>query len=83
MTIRKLLFTSRRLLLLLAEGPFIWGMQPVYFMQRSAILIKLQPHESDNTDKRIVAISCKRVHGATRARSVKRVFHSLISYIAI
>ena len=30
---------------------------------------KLQPHEGDNLDERIVTIFCKRVHGATRARS--------------
>ena len=31
---------------------------------------KPQPHESDNLDERIVTISCKRVHGATRVRPV-------------
>ena len=36
--------------------------------------LKHQPHESDNLDESIVTISCKRVHGATRARFVKRVF---------
>ena len=36
--------------------------------------VKHQPHESDNLDERIVTISCQQVHGATRARPVKRVF---------
>ena len=30
--------------------------------------VKLQPHEGDNLDERIVTISCKRVYGATQAR---------------
>ena len=37
------------------------------------VLLKHQPHESDNLDERIVTIFCKRVHGATLARPVKRV----------
>ena len=30
--------------------------------------VKLQPHEGDNLDERIVTIPCKRVYGATQAR---------------
>ena len=41
--------------------------KPVWCYKASAI-------ESDNLDERIVTISCKRVHGATRARPVKRLF---------
>ena len=33
-----------------------------------ALNVKLQPHEGDNLDERIVTISCKRVYGATQAR---------------
>ena len=31
-------------------------------------VLKLQPHEDDNLDERIVTIPCKRVYGATQAR---------------
>ena len=37
----------------------------------TSLALKHQPHESDNLDERIVTISFKRVHGATRARPVK------------
>ena len=35
----------------------------------SSVRLKRQPHEGENLDERIVTISCKRVCGATQARS--------------
>ena len=34
--------------------------------------LKLQPHEGDNLDERIVAIPCKRVYGATQTRPCEK-----------
>ena len=38
----------------------------------NASLLKHQLRESENLGERIITISCKRVHGATRKRPVKR-----------
>ena len=34
--------------------------------------LKLQPHEGDNLDERIVTIPCKRVYGATQTRPCEK-----------
>ena len=34
--------------------------------------LKLQPHEGDNLDERIITIPCKRVYGATQTRPCEK-----------